>query len=317
MVPVQLWSPHTDSCFLCHAKSGVGRPAKSTKNRGRPPGETTNTIIAHIRESAAPSVAMSVDTARICSSQVNPSHLTCAMCQCIADAPVVLACGPLACCKCLIELLLSDGPATHCPGCNTDLSSNHIEKCTDMTMEVLINSKVECHQPVPLRDVVQHETACGDGVAQLRHTAHDVTLEAVIKSPLESPLSPDEEVACTRLVKRAMRGGKQLVLKTGGQVRPKMIHNIINYNAVKYELSNHSKTEIYRVSHFTTPLFHGSVPLRRRIELRRGEEHTDRSEGNHEWGDSRCRGPACTGVDITLQTNQAQTTCRSWCGYRY
>ena len=111
---VTVWSPHTDSCFVCHAKSGVGRPAKSTKNRGRPPGETTNTIIAHIRVSAAPSVAMSVDTARICSSQVNPSHLTCAMCQCIADAPVALACGPLACCKCLIELLLSDGPATHC-----------------------------------------------------------------------------------------------------------------------------------------------------------------------------------------------------------
>ena len=131
---VTVWSPHTDSCFVCHAKSGVGRPAKSTKNRGRPPGETTNTIIAHIRVSAAPSVAMSVDTARICSSQVNPSHLTCAMCQCIADAPVALACGPLACCKCLIELLLSDGPATHCPGCNTDLSSNHIEKCTDMAM---------------------------------------------------------------------------------------------------------------------------------------------------------------------------------------
>ena len=161
---------------LCHAKSGVGRPANSTKNRGRPPGETTNTIIAHIRESAAPSVAMSVDTARICSSQVNPSHLTCAMCQCIADAPVALACGPLACCKCLIELLPS---ATHCPGCNTDLSSNHIEKCTDIMMEVLINSKAECikcHQPVPLRDVVQHKTACVDGVAQLRHTAHDVTL---------------------------------------------------------------------------------------------------------------------------------------------
>ena len=60
-----------------------------------------------------------------------------------------------------------------------------------------------------------------------------------------------------------MRGGKQLFMKTGGQVRPKMIHNKINYNAVKYELSNHHKTEIYRVSHFTTPLFHGSVPLRR------------------------------------------------------
>ena len=54
---VAAWSLHTDSCFLCHAKSGVGRPAKSTKNRGgRPPGETTNTIIAHIRVSAAPSV---------------------------------------------------------------------------------------------------------------------------------------------------------------------------------------------------------------------------------------------------------------------
>ena len=61
---VTAWSPHTDSCFLCHAKSGAGRPAKS---RGQPPGETTNIIIAHIREPVAPSVTMSMDTARICS----------------------------------------------------------------------------------------------------------------------------------------------------------------------------------------------------------------------------------------------------------
>ena len=52
-------------------------------------------------------------------------------------------------------------------------------------------------------------------------------MEAVIKIPLQCPLSPDEEVACTRLVKRAMRGGKQLVLKAGGQVKPKRIHNIM------------------------------------------------------------------------------------------
>ena len=35
-------------------------------------------------------------------------------------------------------------------------------------------------------------------------------------------------------------------------------------------MNSHSNTEIYRVSHFTTPPSHGSVPLRRRIALRRG-----------------------------------------------
>ena len=62
-----------------------------------------------------------------------------------------------------------------------------------------------------------------------KHTVHDVTLEAVINTPLQNPLFPDEQVACTRLVKRAMGGGKELVLKTGGQVR----HRDVVYSYVK------------------------------------------------------------------------------------
>ena len=53
-----------------------------------------------------------------------------------------------------------------------------------------------------------------------QHTAYEVTLEDVLQTPLDDPLSPDKQVACTHLVKCAMQGGgNQLVLKTGGQVR--------------------------------------------------------------------------------------------------
>ena len=45
-------------------------------------------------------------------------------------------------------------------------------------------------------------------------------------TPLNDPLSPDEQVACTHLIKHAMQGGNQLVLKTGGQVRYTHCKNI-------------------------------------------------------------------------------------------
>ena len=222
------WCPHSEACITCN-DNRRGRPAKATKKRGRPQGETTNSIITHIRESAAPSVDTRVAATRVKSLEVDPSHLICTVCPFVANAPVTLGCGPIACSKCVIDLLLSGGPETCCPKCNTALNSEHIERCTVVLSELLLNVRVECtkcHLPVHIRELGQHEEACSSPPPMLpRHTAYDVTLEAVINTPLQNPLSPDETVACTRLVKRAMRGGKELVLKTGGQVRPTRIYS--------------------------------------------------------------------------------------------
>ena len=49
----------------------------------------------------------------------------------------------------------------------------------------------------------------------------DATLQEVISSPLDAPLCPDEQLACTHLVKRTLQESEipsLLVLRTGGHV---------------------------------------------------------------------------------------------------
>jgi hypothetical protein len=72
--------------------------------------------------------------------------------------------------------------------CKTAISSNHIEKCTEVVTELLYNTEIlctKCYQSVPLKEVVQHDEGVCAGTAELpRHTAHSVTL------PPQSPLLP-------------------------------------------------------------------------------------------------------------------------------
>ena len=50
---------------------------------------------------------------------------------------------------------------------------------------------------------VCHEEACAGHCSSTthlpQHTAHEVTLEVVLQTPLDDPRSPDEQVACTHL----------------------------------------------------------------------------------------------------------------------
>ena len=120
-----------------------------------------------------------------------------------------------------------------CPSCKSPLTSDYVEKCADVVLEVIQNVRVccsSCKHDFPFKELVCHEEAyaghCSSTTHLPRHTAHEVTLEVVMQTPLDDPLSPDEQVACTHLVKRAMQGGNQLVLKTGGQVRYTHCKNI-------------------------------------------------------------------------------------------
>ena len=68
-----------------------------------------------------------------------------------------------------------------------------------------------------------HEQACDPSTTPTaRHSMHDITIGMILETPLDDPLTPDEMVLCTHLVKRGMGGGTQLVLKTGGQVRERV-----------------------------------------------------------------------------------------------
>ena len=77
-------------------------------------------------------------------------------------------------------------------------------------------------QAGPLKDLAQHEETYNRSSESQQGPSG---LSQVLNAPLQKPLSPEEEAACTSLVKRLMRGGRQLVLKTGDQVR----YNTQNY----------------------------------------------------------------------------------------
>ena len=227
------WCVHSEACVVCNAAPAKGRPKKATKNRGRPPGETTNHLIRHITSVSGPSITANTSSSRISSSQVNPAHIICSTCSSIVDEPVALSCGQLVCRHCIVQSSIEQGPDVECPSCKSPLTSDHVEKCADVVLEVIQNVRVHCSSckhDFPFKELVCHEEACAGHCSSTthlpRHTAHEVTLEVVMQTPLDDPLSPDEQVACTHLIKRAMQGGNQLVLKTGSQVRYTHCKNI-------------------------------------------------------------------------------------------
>ena len=99
-----------------------------------------------------------------------------------------------------------------------------------------------------LKDLQTHEESCSVGNLEPPPSALvDSTLSEVMLVPLNKPLSPDEEVVCTCLVKRATSGSKSLVLKTGGQVRVCPIMYIVH-------VSWHSQTTTRHVHVFNCTL---------------------------------------------------------------
>ena len=93
----------------------------------------------------------------------------------------------------------------------------------DLVQNVKVTCKHGCRLPIPLKELETHEQACDPSTTPTaRHSMHDITIGMILETPLDDPLTPDEMVLCTHLVKRGMGGGTQLVLKTGGQVRERV-----------------------------------------------------------------------------------------------
>lgn len=129
------------------------------------------------------------------------------------------------CAACMWQCIMQDvlAAASNSKGCGKQLDSTHFKKMLptivkDIIENLTVKCKHDCRLPVKLKDLQQHEEAC-NGLLEPPATALvDITLGEVMSVPLNEPLSPDEAVVCTRLVKCAYSGGKCLVLRTGGQV---------------------------------------------------------------------------------------------------
>ena len=145
----------------------------------------------------------------------------------MANGLIQLSCERLACADCVVQLLHSHGPQSRCPSCDTPVTSEHFARCTSVMGDLLGNVRIKCsrgcHFSVPLKQLDSHEQACNPHASPPpgMTTTSDITLGEVLAAPLDAPLCPDEQLVCTRLVKRALQESDNpslLVLKTGGQV---------------------------------------------------------------------------------------------------
>ena len=225
------WLPHCSDCKVCHhfatSKKG-GRPKKVTKNRGRPSGETTSQTVAHIRGIAGPShVSAAVDPSYVHNPPIDCSKLLCHLCHLVVNGPVQSVCEKVVCAGCLINSLMTSGPNTCCPSCNTPVSTVHFKKCQGMVCDVIASLQVKCrrgcHLSIPMEQLESHEESCGLTVSPQppRSSRSDMTIRDMLAAPVDAPLCHDEKIACTHLVRRALQESKSpdtLVLKTGGQV---------------------------------------------------------------------------------------------------
>ena len=226
-VPAFDWKAHSDNgCEVCmhfqNLKRG-GRPKRERKFRGRPEGETPSEIVDTIKERAAEELSRSITPSRVVAAQVDTSLLVCPICERVVSAPVQLSCDNVACCDCLEQLLITHGKDSRCPCCNDSVDSTHISKCSKVTCSVIQHLRVKCARgcglSIMLKDLQVHERSCDPNTSSAPpQSLLQLTLGEMLTTPLNEPLSPDEEKVCTRLVKRATSRGEQLVLKTGGQV---------------------------------------------------------------------------------------------------
>ena len=251
------WRIHNTeiTCTVCDhfaATAEPGRKKKERKNRGRLQGETPAQTIHELAKVAGKSLVQGVHPSRLLGAQVQESNVLCCACKCILNTPVQLSCDHLACKQCVQQQLVAMGPKATCPGCDQHFNSTHLSKCPTVVTGIIENLRVrcqhECRIPVMLQDLQTHEESCSAGNLESPPSAlADVTLDEVMSVPLNKPLSPDEEVVCTRLVKRATSGSKSLVLKTGGQVRVCPIMYIVH-------VSWHSQTTTRHVHVFNCTL---------------------------------------------------------------
>ena len=207
----------------------VGGQRSAERTCGHIAGKTTSCTVTSVQAVASECfVAVPVDPSCISASQVDPdSPLVCQLCQLVVNDPVQLKCEALACGECLVGLLHSKGPDACCPGCGDQITSVHLQKCPSVVVELLCNLRIKCangcHHCFPLQYLSTYEECCISSVIPptSRSTLSETTFVEVLGSPVNAPLSPDEQRVCTHLVKQALHGSgnpSTLILKTGEQV---------------------------------------------------------------------------------------------------
>ena len=129
-------------------------------------------------------------------------ELKCVLCSNILSQPQELACSPLICTKCIVDMIAASG-SVNCPFCSDDglLVSSHIRPASNAILLLL-------------SDVLVHCTSCGWDVKAVEYDAHECV----------PSLTSGEERQAAELLKRTVScspetGAIQLATGLGEQVK--------------------------------------------------------------------------------------------------
>ena len=222
------WQPHSDPhCSVCdhfrHLGSG-GRPAKSKGGRPKTSDASIHPSIddTSVHESWGSIHQLTLDRFLPPQHNLCLEDLQCKKCMCIADRPVITACGSLLCYICTVQSLHQ---GEQCPACQALHSSVPYPggKVVTAVIGSLLLHCISCGALVELQRLKEHQDS---GCLAVPLTSSKVTLEQLLLRPVTAPLTADEKKLATSLVKRLTNTSPSaeniLTLPTSGQVR---VHN--------------------------------------------------------------------------------------------
>ena len=218
---------------------GGGRNRKDTKRRGRPLGESSNLLLHALEELAPPSLFPAEDEAPQCHDSSLSGKLNCPICLSLADRPLELTCGAIACMECCCRWVKHHSCATlSCPCCyDHQLDSSQIRRPPPMVSSLMEGLLVHCVKGCGKLVRLDHYRLHLDSNCHNHHQLEDspsrMTLSEVLARPTSSPATPAEMRVAEHLVRRIIdhNGSDERVFKVPTRGQVKLIkHN--NYSCI-------------------------------------------------------------------------------------
>lgn len=219
-----------------------GRGQRKVIKAGRPPGESSKSVVHHLKKVAPSSFLPPEDREPHCEDSTLTEKLSCPICLRLLDRPVELTCGSIVCLECCQNWiqyhLCSSLVCPCCIGCLLD--STHIRAPPCLILSLLeglhIHCMRKCGKVVRIDSYTKHlKGQCRSHYVQLVDSPSRMTIREVLSKPTESPATPAELRMAEHLVRKICTEGVMKV-PTRGQVSEIYIKK---HKSFQYKIAHH------------------------------------------------------------------------------
>ena len=191
--------------------TGGGQNKKKQSTSGRPKGVAPAMCITTM-QSIAPHSFYSSTLQPPQYSTPETYHIRCSICKGVPERPLELLCGNIACLQCCCSSVQSSGTPT-CPCCKSttlcDVSSNHFQCPSKVTMSVLGNMVVNCsrgcNRSVRIMEYQQHlETNCQHHFEHSTLSPSNVTARDILSRSADTSTTPVVRRVAATVIRKLM-----------------------------------------------------------------------------------------------------------------